>query len=261
MSVISLITDFGQKDNFVGAMKAVILKINPSAAIVDVCNEVSPQDIQEAAFLLEGAFMFFPRQTVHLAVVDPGVGSKRRKLLVKTRDYFFVGPDNGVLSLALKRQKPLKIFEINNEGYFLKPVCATFHGRDIFAPIAAYLSKGERIEKFGKPIKSFESLGFPNAKKTDESLCGEIIHIDRFGNLISNISKNAFERFVKKGRFKIYIKNKIIDSLCCNYSEAPSSKPLALIDSFNYLEIAVKGRSARDVLKAGKAERITVRRA
>ena len=134
MGVISLITDFGLKDNFVGVMKAVILKINPQAQIVDICHEAKPHDILEAAFLLRSSFKYFPNGSVHLVVVDPGVGSERKKLLVKTKDYFFIAPDNGVLSLALKGQAPLKIIEITNKKYFLKPTSDTFQWQQYFYP-------------------------------------------------------------------------------------------------------------------------------
>lgn len=258
MNIISLITDFGLADNFVGVMKAVILRINPNAKIIDICHQVSLQDIREAAFLLKGSFRYFPPGTVHLVVVDPGVGSKRRKLLVKTKDYFFIAPDNGVLSLTLREEKPLKIIEINNTKYFLKPLSDTFHGRDIFAPISAYVARGEKIERFGRAIKSFKVLDLPKIKVKPNELNGEVIYIDRFGNLVSNIDKHAFGNFVKNKKFKIFIKDKIIDKLSHSYSEGLKLKPLGLIDSFNYLEIALNSGSAKDYLKAKKGTQIKI---
>lgn len=258
MNVISLITDFGFEDNFVGVMKAVILKINPDAQVVDICHEIEPQDILQAAFLLKSSFRFFPSGTVHLVVVDPAVGSERKKILVKTKNYFFVGPDNGVLALALKEEPPLKIIEITNQNYFLKPISDTFHGRDIFAPVAAYLSKIKDIYKFGKPINSFKELSLPAIKMTSKSLVGEVIYIDRFGNLVSNIDKEILENFGKNKKFKICIKDKIINRLSCSYADAPALKPLALIDSFNYLEIAINGGSAGNYFKAKKGTKIKV---
>jgi len=196
MSVISLITDFGQKDNFVGVMKSVILSINPTAKIVDVCHEVKPHDILTGAFLLKSSFKYFPKGSLHLVVVDPGVGSERKKLLVKTKDYYFVAPDNGVLSLALKGQAPSKIIEITNKKYFLKPASDTFHGRDIFAPVAAYLSEGKNLSTFGKRIKSIKELRLSQPQITSKALAGEIIYIDRFGNLVSNIDKEMLDNFI-----------------------------------------------------------------
>ncbi len=272
MSVISLITDFGQNDNFVGVIKGVILSINPNAKIVDICHEVKPYDILTGAFLLKSSFKYFPKGSLHLVVVDPGVGSERKKLLVKTKDYFFVAPDNGVLSLALKDQAPLKIIEITNKKYFLKPTSDTFHGRDIFAPTVAYLSKGEDFSKFGKRIKSIKELRLPQVRITSKGLIGKIIHIDRFGNLVSNIDKEMLDNFIsatkhggsanlfggKGKKFKIYIKDKTIEKLFHSYAEGAYLKLLALIDSFNYLEIALNRGSACDYLKAKKGTKVIV---
>jgi len=270
MSVISLITDFGQNDNFVGVIKGVILSINPNAKIVDICHEVKPHDILTGAFLLKSSFKYFPKGSLHLVVVDPGVGSERKKLLVKTKDYFFVAPDNGVLSLALKDQAPLKIIEITNKKYFLKPTSDTFQGRDIFAPTAAYVSKGVSINSFGRQIKRFKDLELPQVKQNSKCLIGEIIYIDRFGNLISNIDKDTFHNFIsatkhggsanlfggKDKKFKIYIKDKTIEKLFHSYAEGVYLKPLALIDSFNYLEIALNRGSACNYLKAKKGAEV-----
>lgn len=261
MSVVSLLTDFGLKDNFVGAIKAVILRINPAASIVDICHEVKPYGLIEAAFLLKSSFRFFPPGTVHLAVVDPGVGSNRKKILVKTENYFFIGPDNGVLSLALREERPLRIIEITKEKYFLKPTSNTFHGRDIFAPVCGYLSKGENFQKFGKSAESFKALELPPVKVKSQELNGEIIYIDRFGNLVSNIDKDTFMRFIQDKRFKIFIKSKTIDKLSRSYSErADRRQPLALIDSFGFLEIAVNLGSARAFLGVDKGTKIKVTR-
>lgn len=258
MNCISLLTDFGLDDNFVGVMKAVILKVNPRVKILDICHGVLPQDISEAAFLLASSFKYFPRGTVHLIVVDPKVGSRRKAVVVKTRNYFFVAPDNGVLSLALQKEKPLKIVEIKNSKYFLKPVSATFHGRDIFAPVAAHLTCGREINNFGKKLASYQKLDFPKIKFSANTLSGRIIYIDRFGNLVSNIGKKEFFGFVKKARFKISVKNTTIDKLSGSYSESYPLRPLALFDSFNFLEISVNSNSAEKILYAKKGTRIKV---
>lgn len=259
MAVISLITDFGLRDNFVGVLKAVILRINPAAKIIDICHNINPQDILQAAFLLQSSYQYFPTKSVHLVVVDPTVGSKRKKILVETKNYFFLGPDNGVLSLALKAEEPLKIIEITNDKYFLKPTSDTFHGRDIFAPVAAYLSKGEPIQKFGQRINSFKTLEVPQVKINKQELAGEIIYIDRFGNLISNIDKTTLENFIKNKKFKICIKDKMINKISHSYCESKGTKPVALIDSFNYLEIALNSVSAKDYLGIDKGEKIKVK--
>jgi S-adenosylmethionine hydrolase len=257
-NIISLITDFGLQDNFVGVMKAVIFKINPRARIVDICHEVKPQDITGAAFLLASSFKYFSPGTVHLAVVDPGVGTKRKKILVKTKNYFFVGPDNGILSLALKDEPPVKIIEITNKRYFLKAVSNTFHGRDIFAPVSAHVSRGVDILKLGKPTEHFKTLKFPSLESSGRRLIGEVIYIDRFGNLISNISKESFLSFIKDKKFKMEIKGQTVNKLSQSYAEARQDEPIALIDSFNYLEIAINAGSAQEYFKAGRGEKIEV---
>jgi S-adenosylmethionine hydrolase len=300
--IISLITDFGLRDNFVGVMKAVILKINPRVRIVDICHEVKPQDVIGAAFLLAGSFKYFPRGTVHVAVVDPGVGTKRKKILVKTRNYFFVGPDNGVLSLAFKVEAPEQVIQISNDRYFLKPTSSTFHGRDIFAPVSAYVSRGVDILKLGQPTEHFKTLEFPPVEASGRRLIGEVIYIDRFGNLISNISKESFLSFIKNRKFKLDIKGQAVnvappglkarrslwaqsrpalprpkrrgsilglqagvlrrrDKLSQSYAEARQGEPVVLIDSFNYLEIAINGGSAQEYFRAGRGEKIEVAKA
>ncbi len=258
MSCVSLVTDFGLCDNFVGVMKAVILKINPRTQIVDLCHEVFPQDILAAAFLLSSAYAYFPRGTVHLVVVDPGVGSKRKGIIVKTKDYFFVAPDNGVLSLVLQKESPLKIVEIINFRYFLRPVCSSFHGRDIFAPVAAHLSYGESIDNFGKSLTSYHKLEFPKIKISADTLAGEIIYIDRFGNLVSNIEKKDFFNIVKNNKYKIFVRNKTINRLSEGYGDSAPLKPLALFDSFGFLEIAVNSHSAEKILNVNKGAAIKI---
>lgn len=252
MGVISILTDFGNKDNFAGVMKAVILKINPQAKIVDLCHNVQPQDITQAAFLLKNSFKYFPKGTVHLAVVDPGVGTKRKKILVKTTDYYFVAPDNGILSPSLRGENIQGIIEITNDEYFLKPASDTFAGRDIFAPVAAHLSLGRGIDNFGKRLKSIKGLRLAEPKRIKNKLLGEVIYIDRFGNLITNVTRDAFEGFVKNSGFKIYIANQWINKINRSYQEGKTNKPLAIFDSFGNLEISVAQASAQECLSAYK---------
>lgn len=258
MQCISLLTDFGLQDNFVGVMKAVILKINPRVEIVDLCHQVKPQDIFEAAFLLKGSFRYFPKGTVHLVVVDPGVGSKRKKIVVKTRDYYFVAPDNGVLCPALADEQIQKIIEITNEKYFLKPLSHTFHGRDIFAPVASHLSLGKRIEVFGKRLNSIRQLDLPTARRMKDKLTGEVIYIDRFGNLITNINEDEFRDFVANSNFKIYIAGKELNKISRSYQEAEKNRPLAIFGSFGNLEISVREANARQFLSADKGTPIQI---
>lgn len=237
MSVITLLTDFGLEDNFVGVMKGVILGINPSARIVDITHTVEPHDVFGAGFLLKGAYRFFPKGTIHLVIVDPGVGSQRKAIIAKTKDYYFVGPDNGVLSLALEGQRVERVIDITNKKYFLKPASDTFHGRDIFAPVCAYLSKGIPVERFGKEIGEYKKLTIPVPKEDR----GEVIYIDRFGNLVTNINNRRIKLVKFKG-----VKIGVVRS----YSEVEVGKPLAVFGSFGYLEIGVNQGSAKDYFKA-----------
>jgi len=258
MSIVSILTDFGQRDNFVGVMKAVILKINPKAKIVDLCHNINPQDIQEGAFILKNSFRYFPKGTVHLVVVDPGVGSSRKKVLVKTQDYYFVAPDNGVLSPALCKEVIQGIVEITEEKYFLKPVSDTFHGRDIFAPVAAYLSLGRDIYDFGKRIKGIKPLDLSEPKRFKNKLIGEVIYIDHFGNLITNITKDEFRDFIGDSDFKICVKKHMINKISHSYQEANRNLPLAIFDSFGNLEISLAFLSAAKYLSLGKGTVVEV---
>jgi S-adenosylmethionine hydrolase len=171
-----------------------------------------------------------------------------------------VAPDNGVLALALKDEPPIEIIHITQEKYFLKPVSDTFHGRDIFAPVAAYLSKGEPIENFGKRIKSFKELELPVVKHDVQNLIGEVIYIDRFGNLVTNIDRDLLRNFIKKEDFTIHIAEKVINKISHAYSQVKSQEPLALIDSFNYLEIAINCGSAQDYFGVGIGEKISIKK-
>lgn len=238
MPIITLLTDFGLEDNFVGVMKGVILGINPDVSIVDITHNVRQHNIMEAAFLLKGSYRFFPKGTIHLVVVDPGVGSHRKAIIVKTRDYYFIGPDNGVLSLALEGQRVERVINITNEKYFLKPVSNTFHGRDVFTPVASYLSKDIPLERFGEEIRGYKKLDIPKFKSGK----GQVIYIDRFGNLITNIPKGMSG--------KIQFKGISIDKISSSYAEVRIGKPLAIFGSFGYLEIGVNQRSAEDYFKA-----------
>ncbi len=260
--IITLLTDFGLCDNFVGVVKGVILGINPKVKIVDISHSVMPGDILRAAFLLKASYHYFPTNTVHLVVVDPGVGSKRKAVIVKTQRYYFVGPDNGVLSLALRAEEKInKIVSITKQRFFLKPVSSTFHGRDIFAPVAAYLSCGRNITDFGILKRYYRNIDFPQPKiilpqqdsavgRKQKGLQGQIIYIDRFGNLISNIQEDAFRRFVGTRDFRICLKDTIIDKVSTDYIKTPKNKPLAIFGSFGNLEISLSCGSARDYFGA-----------
>lgn len=260
MKTIALLTDFGLSDNFIGVMKAVILSINPSLNLVDITHNIRPQDISAAAFLLKSSYRYFPEGTIFLVVVDPGVGTKRSPIIIHSKNYLFVGPDNGVLGLAAKEDGIKEIIVVENKRYFLKPVSDTFHGRDIFAPAAAYLSKGRRCALFGRPLNSIKELNIPKPKADKDLLTGKIIHIDRFGNLVTNIDKNLFKRFAQDKSFKIRIKDRELDSIVNSYQAVEPGKPLAIFGSFGFLEISVSCGSAKRSLDAKKGTAVSVTR-
>src|SRR5687767_8873684 len=188
MPIITLLTDFGARDYFVGAMKGVILSLNPEATIVDITHEIPPQDIQAAAFNLLACYRDFPAGTIHVAVVDPGVGSDRRAILVKCANQFFIGPDNGLFSWIREREGKFSAWQITNEQFFRNPVSSTFHGRDVFAPVAAALSKGVAPAEVGPPLERIVMLAPLLPRATADAIEGFLIHIDRFGNCITNFT-------------------------------------------------------------------------
>ena len=260
MSVITLTTDFGLEDSYVAAMKGVILGINPQATIVDVTHAVPPQDIQAGAFALLGVAPYFPKGTVHVAVIDPGVGSERRAIALQAGGYFFIGPDNGVLTLAaqvhnLRRKLSLvrpssaiKAIHLLNPEYWLSEVSSTFHGRDIFAPVAAHLTSGEPFDNFGVPIEDYAMLELKAPVERDDALIGEILYIDRFGNLVSNILNRHIPEVREQAR--VEIAKACFRGIFQTYANAHVGDPLALIGSSGFLEIAVRNGSAARQLDA-----------
>lgn len=241
--IITLITDFGTKDYYVGTMKGVIYGINPLAKVVDITHEIKPQDIIEAAFMLYCCYKYFPVRTIHMVIVDPTVGSNRRALLVVSEEYYFIAPDNGVLSFIYDTGTVSTVIEITSEHYFLENISATFHGRDIFAPVAAWLSKGIESSKFGEPIEDYLKLTIPKAKLIPPNLVrGIVLHIDKFGNIITNIAKDDYEKalkeFKKPSFSKIILNQFEITSFKKSYYEGGKNELIALIGSSNFLEIA-----------------------
>jgi len=257
MSIIALLTDFGLNDNFVGVMKGVIYHINPEVKIVDLSHQIESHNIHEAAFLLKSSYPYFPEGTVFLIVVDPGVGSGRKSVIVETEKYLFVAPDNGVLSFLMERDIK-RIIQITNEEYFLKPVSRTFHGRDIFAPVAAHLSKGEKVEKFGPGTRKIEKLTFPEPQVKNNRLVGEVIYVDRFGNLITNINQDTFLRFIKGKKFQIVIGKAKIPKISSSYQEGKEGLPVGIFGSFDNLEILLYRDDASRLLNLHKSSKIYV---
>ena len=268
-SIITLTTDFGLTGAYVAAMKGVILSINPGATVVDICHTISPQDIAQAAFILGTAYQSFPKETIHLVVVDPGVGSERRAVVLRTPSADFVAPDNGVLSYVIKQSSPepiednqlrelvpeLEAFAITNPRYWRKSVSPTFHGRDILAPVAAHLSLGHAPTDFGDKITSLETLLLTRPHhEPSGSVIGHILHIDSFGNLITDITSQDLPS--KGGPLNIKVGNQAIHGLSRTYAEGEGL--LALIGSSDRLEISVKGGSAHNFLNAEVGDEVRV---
>lgn len=260
---ISLTTDFGLRDPFVGVMKGVILNINPSATIVDISHEIANHDLLEAAFILYSAYKYFPRGTIHLVVVDPGVGTSRRPLLAVSDNYRFIAPDNGVLTYIYREEALKEVITITSEGYFLPQISHTFHGRDIFAPVAGWLSTGIAPQKFGQPVTDFVRLPLSEPVQLDDStLKGAIIHIDRFGNLITNIDKPTFERMLKKGsgkKFVLQVGGMEVIKLVETYAQVKKGEIFALFNSFGLLEIAGYMQSAARLLKLRRGDEVLIK--
>lgn len=252
--VIALLTDFGTRDYFVGAMKGTILCVNENAKIVDITHDIAPQDIASASFTLRACYKSFPKKTIFVAVVDPGVGSARRAILVETGDYFFVAPDNGLLSFVFDEAKTFRVFELTNERYFAKNVSRTFHGRDIFAPVAAHLANGINSNKFGREITDFvRSKEISPRKFSGKTIEAEIIHIDRFGNLITNLKRENLP-----AKFCLQIDNRKIEKMQTFFAEAEKNEIFMIFGSADFLEICAYKASAQDLLKIKTGEKVLI---
>src|ERR1051325_6543726 len=249
MPIITLLTDFGNSDYFVGAMKGVILSINPHATIVDITHENPPQDIETAAFNLLSCYRNFSVGTIHVAVVDPGVGSDRRAVVVECADRFFVGPDNGLFSWICEREGNWSATHITNKKFFRKPVSNTFHGRDVFAPVAAALSAGHQPQEFGPELTDLVNLPSLESTMPDENTVeGRIIHIDRFGNCVTNFTRQTLESRGPAASWRLILNDGRIDSLRNFFSEAKTDEAFAIVGSAGFIEICVRNDSAARVL-------------
>jgi len=236
---ITLTTDFGLSDPYVGIMKGVILSINPAARIIDVSHLIKAGSALQAAGIIQESYTFFPKGTVHVAVVDPGVGTERRLILLETEEYFFVGPDNGIFWPVITAHSEIKVIHLTENKYFLPDITHTFHGRDIFAPVAAHLSRGVDPQKMGRPMSDPVPLQMPRPQQTGEVLSGQIIRVDHFGNLITNIFQKDLERFSGAARPVIKIGDMVIEGVLKTYADASVGETLAMIGSSGLLEIAV----------------------
>jgi S-adenosylmethionine hydrolase len=255
--IITLTTDFGANDHLVGSMKGVILNINPAARIVDLNHNVVPYDILDGALSLGQAYKYFPPRTIHVIVVDPGVGTDRRPLLVSGEKQFFVAPDNGVLSVIFGREA-CTVRHITAEHYFMNPISPTFHGRDIFAPTAGWLSKAFQSEAFGDVITDFAKFGLPKAKTDGPSVKGVVLRVDAFGNLMTNLTAEEIPIDVldNGGEIKLAVNGKPVLKFAHTFASGNPGEPMALVGSSGYVEIAVNRGSAARTLGANRGAEV-----
>lgn len=259
--IISITTDFGEDDHYVGVMKGVMLKINPEGAIVDINHRVNSYDIFDGAYSLAQSYKYFPPGTIHLVVVDPGVGSGRRPIIVETKDYKFVAPDNGVLSLVYEQEERVEVRHVTAEQYFLSPVSNTFHGRDIFAPVAAWLSTGLGAAKFGNVISDYARFTSLRPERVNESLVkGVAIKLDKFGNIITNIRPADVPQLFEDNPppFRIAINGREITRLSKSFAAGKPSEIFALLGSSGFLEICTNCGSAAKELNADRGAEVEI---
>jgi S-adenosylmethionine hydrolase len=245
--IITLTTDFGTSDHLAGVLKGVILKILPNATIVDISHQVVPMDLLDGALTIGSAYSYFPPRTVHVVVVDPGVGTQRRPILVRTEQHYFVAPDNGVLSVVYEREPSVKVRHITAEHYFLSPVSETFHGRDVFAPVAAWLAKTYQTEVFGEEVTDFVRFTLPRAKPNGAALKGVVLRVDAFGNLMTNLTaEDVPSEMVAAGKIKLQVGKACVERLAQTFAQGEAGEPIAVIGSSGFLEVAVnRGHAAR----------------
>ncbi len=259
--IVTLTTDFGLNDHFVGTIKGVILDIVPAVEIVDICHSVQAFDVLDGALTIAQAYTYFPTGTVHLVVVDPGVGTARRPIIVTSERHHFVAPDNGVLSLVYGREERLHVRHVTADHYYLQPVSNTFHGRDIFAPIGAYLAKGVDAEKFGEEITDFVRFNAHKPKPVDgNTIRAVILKVDRFGNLVTNVTPQDVPALFQPQPppFKILIGKREITELHTNYAQGVPGSIFGILGSMGYLEIAANRGSAAQLLGTGKGTEVSL---
>jgi S-adenosyl-L-methionine hydrolase (adenosine-forming) len=258
---VTLTTDFGTSDHYVGTMKGVVYTINPAARVVDISHEVQSYDVLDGALTLAQTYTYFPAETIHVVVVDPGVGSARRAILARSEKYFFVAPDNGVLSLALEREERVSVRHITAEHYFLQPLSQTFHGRDIFAAVAGWLSKEVEFTKFGEEISDYVRFLMPVPKALDSGrIQGVVLKVDKFGNLVTNITPRDLPQLFAPGPppFKIGIGKHEITRMRTAYAESAPGEVFGILGSMGFLEISMNRGSAGRALDVNKGAEIVV---
>jgi S-adenosylmethionine hydrolase len=260
--VIALLTDFGVRDHYAGTMKGVVLSICPEATLVDISHDVPPHDVLTASLELAACYKYFPAGTIFLAVVDPGVGSSRRPLAAEAGDYRFVAPDNGVLSAVFKELPPRRVVELTERRFARPTVSRTFEGRDRFAPAAGWLAKGTELKALGRTLTEYLRLAIPDPVATETEVRGEVLRVDRFGNLITNIDRRAFEHLGRLGEAKLEIRvgEHLVGRMVTTYAEITPDEVCSLFGSTEHLEIAAYATSAAETLHLGRGAAVTVLR-
>lgn len=256
-SIITLTTDFGLQDHYVSAMKGVMLRIAPDVRFVDVSHQIPPQDIMAAAWVVRNASMCFPAGTIHLVVVDPGVGTSRVPVALRIRDQIFVGPDNGIFSL-IADENEYEAWKLTKKKYWAAKPSKTFHGRDLFSPVAAHIAGGVPLNMLGERMENLVTYRWAVPITDSDGIQGWIIHIDRFGNLISNISEDMILNSIGEARFRIYVGNTILDELVTTFGSVPDGEPAAYIGSSGTLEIAINKGNAQEMLGVQKGAQISL---
>jgi S-adenosylmethionine hydrolase len=259
MGIITLTTDFGLGSPYVAAMKGVILSINPEARLVDISHAVGPQNVRQGAVVLAEATTWFPAGTIHVGVVDPGVGTARRIVYARIGDQQYIAPDNGLLSRLTLKMRPSLVVAVENPEHWLPSVSNTFHGRDIMAPVAAQLSLGMEPNRLGQPLAELVELDWPQPRIESNSIIGEVIWVDGFGNLISNISAGMLAAIPDQGAATIEVASHTIRGIDRTYGDRPAKTLLALAGSSGYLEVSVAGGSAAAKLEAAVGTRVVLR--
>jgi S-adenosyl-L-methionine hydrolase (adenosine-forming) len=258
--IVTLTTDFGTNDHFVGAVKGVILDITPDAQIVDISHAVQAFDVLDGALAISQAYSCFPNGTIHMVVVDPGVGTTRRPILASSDGYHFVAPDNGVLSMVYAKEERMHVRHITSEHYFRMPVSNTFHARDVFAPVAAYLAKMVDSHKFGDDIEDYVRFAAPRPKPTGENrMRAVVLKVDRFGNLITNVTpEDVPALFAESAKFKVVVGSKEITEIRKAYAEGTPGEVFGIIGSMGYLEIVANRAAAAQLTGAGKGSEVSI---
>jgi S-adenosylmethionine hydrolase len=255
--IIALLTDFGTRDHYVGTMKGVIVGICPDATLVDITHDIAPHDVCGAALELGASYKYFPAGTIFVAVVDPGVGSARRGLAAEVGEYRFVAPDNGVLTVPFRDTPPKRVVDLTDRRFARPTVSKTFEGRDRFAPAAAWLARGIQVSGLGRPVADPKRLDIPEPVVEGTSIAGEVLRVDRFGNLVSNIDRKLVERAAQAG-VAVAIGGHRVTRLVATYAEMPDDEPCALFGSTDHLEIAVRNASAAERLGVGRGSPVLV---